>query len=282
MGGTLTICGTPIGNLEDISPRALRALSEADIIAAEDTRRTLKLLNYFKLSSPLTSCHEHNETTKGKKLLEELLSGKNVALVSDAGMPCVSDPGAGLVKLCHEKGVRVTSAPGPTALTTAAALSGFSCDKFIFEGFLPQNNRERAETLDELINQRRAVIFYEAPHRLLKTLREIARICGDRRLCVIREITKIHEEILRFTAEEAADYYEKTAPRGEYVIVLEGLGADAFKQARKSQWETMDIDEHVAMYEQRGLDKKNALKAVAKDRGTAKSNIYSHVMKKQE
>ncbi|MDR1066111.1 MAG: 16S rRNA (cytidine(1402)-2'-O)-methyltransferase [Clostridiales bacterium] len=281
MNGVFTICGTPIGNLEDMSPRALKALAEADIVAAEDTRRTLRLLNHFNIAVRLESCHEHNEARKSDALLKRLLSGQNVTFVSDAGMPCVSDPGGFLANACHENGIRVTAAPGPTALTTAIALSGFDCGRFIFEGFLTLNDKERAKTLDELKNQRRAVVFYEAPHRLLRTLKDISDHFGDRMICVAREITKIHEEVLRLPAKEAVAHYERNDPRGEYVIVVKGLSASEFKKAEISRWEGVSVERHVDMYAEKGMDRKEAVKAAARDRGVSKSEVYNIMMKKR-
>ncbi len=279
MSGILYICGTPIGNLEDISLRALRILKEVDLIAAEDTRHTLKLLNFYEISTTLTSYHQHNIKEKGNELIQLLKKGKKIALVTDAGMPAISDPGEDIVRLCHENNITVTCVPSATAVTSALALSGLNTKKFIFEGFLPQNKKDRKEILNCYKNEHKTVVFYEAPHHLKKTLNEIFEVLGNRQIAVVREITKKYEEVLRFTLEEAISYYNETKPKGEYVIVMEGLSLEQIKTIKENEFQDISIDEHLSIYINRGLDNKSAMKAVAKDRGVSKSVIYSYLNK---
>ncbi len=269
MSGKLYICGTPIGNLEDMTFRAIKTLQEADIIACEDTRHTIKLLNHFNIKNHLEAYHEHNKNVKAKKLTELLKSGKNIALVTDAGMPCISDPGYELISLCIENNIPVTVVPGPTALTSALALSGLPSERFIFEGFLPQNNKSRKEILSSLAKEPRTVIFYEAPHHLVKTLEDILKYLGNRKISAVRELTKIYEELKRGTVEELLSFYKENPPKGEFVLIVEGATKDI------KDWDHISVEDHVKEYIEAGLDKMSAMKAAAKDRGVSKSKIYA-------
>ena len=279
MAGTLYLCGTPIGNLNDLSPRAVEILRTADLIAAEDTRHSLNILNHFEIKTPMTSYHEHNRKSKGEYLISLLEEGKNIALVTDAGMPGISDPGEDLAALCIEKGIPVTTVPGPTAFVSALVLSGFSGRRFIFEGFLPSNKKEKNQVLDSLKRELRTVIFYEAPHRLVQTLSELQKALGDRNAACVREITKIHEEVKRGTLSELMEFYENNAPRGEFVIVIEGYSPEALKEEETKKFEAMSLEEHMEMYTSQGLSEKEAMKLVAKDRGLTKRDIYSELKK---
>ena len=275
VGGTLYLVATPIGNLSDITERALKTLSEVDFIAAEDTRNTGKLLSYFGISKPMVSYFEHNKRERGEVILERLLGGESCALVTDAGTPAISDPGEDLVVLCAERGVTVTSVPGCSAVVNALALSALPTGRFTFEGFLSTNKNERSERLNEIKNDTRTTIFYEAPHKLLKTLEDILSVFGDRKISLCRELTKLNEEIIRTTISEAIKYYTENAPRGEYVLVIEGASkAIALENAF---WRDMSIEEHVEYYISQEMKKMDAIKAVAKDRGVSKSEIYKVV-----
>ncbi len=275
VGGTLYLVATPIGNLSDITERALKTLSEVDFIAAEDTRNTGKLLSYFGISKPMVSYFEHNKRERGEVILERLLGGESCALVTDAGTPAISDPGEDLVVLCAERGVTVTSVPGCSAVVNALALSALPTGRFAFEGFLSTNKNERSERLNEIKNDTRTTIFYEAPHKLLKTLEDILSVFGDRKISLCRELTKLNEEIIRTTISEAIKYYTENAPRGEYVLVIEGASkAIALENAF---WRDMSIEEHVEYYISQEMKKMDAIKAVAKDRGVSKSEIYKVV-----
>ena len=279
MAGTLYLCGTPIGNLNDLSPRAVEILSSADLIAAEDTRHSLNILNHFGIKTPMTSYHEHNRKSKGEYLISLLEEGKNIALVTDAGMPGISDPGEDLAALCIEKGIPVTTVPGPTAFVSALVLSGFSGRRFIFEGFLPSNKKEKNQVLDSLKRELRTVILYEAPHRLTQTLYDLNKALGDRNAACVREITKIHEEVKRGTLGELLEFYSENAPRGEFVIVIEGFSAEALREEETKKFEAMSLAEHMEMYTSKGLSEKEAMKLVAKDRGLTKRDIYSELKK---
>lgn len=279
MAGTLYLCGTPIGNLNDLSPRAVEILSSADLIAAEDTRHSLNILNHFGIKTPMTSYHEHNRKSKGEYLISLLEEGKNIALVTDAGMPGISDPGEDLAALCIEKGIPVTTVPGPTAFVSALVLSGFSGRRFIFEGFLPSNKKEKNQVLESLKRELRTVIFYEAPHRLTQTLSELQKALGDRNAACVREITKIHEEVKRGTLGKLYEFYSENAPRGEFVIVIEGFSAEALKEEETKKFEAMSLEEHMEMYTSQGMSEKEAMKLVAKDRGLTKRDIYSELKK---
>lgn len=270
MSGTLYLCATPIGNLGDISSRCLEALSSVALIAAEDTRRTIQLLNHFEISCPLTSYHEHNKREKGTYILSMLKDGMDVALVSDAGTPAISDPGEDLVRLCAENGVTVTSIPGPVAAVNALIVSALPAKRFAFEGFLSVNKRHRYEHLNSVKNDTHTLIFYEAPHKLKTTLNDM-RDCfgGERRIALVRELTKIHEEIIRCTLDEAIKIYEEKPPRGEYVIVVSGA-----EKVSENDWENITITEHVERYIEEGMDAKEAIRRTAKDRNIPKRDVY--------
>ena len=275
MSGTLYLCATPIGNLEDITLRVLRLLKECDVIAAEDTRHTIGLLNHFDIKTPLVSYHEHNKKTAGPKLIERLLEGQDIALVTDAGMPGISDPGADMVKLCRENNIAVTVAPGATAALTALVLSGLDTRRAVFEGFLPQDKKERRGRVDALKNETRSVILYEAPHRLCSFFEELYNVLGDRNAAVIKEITKKYETVKTGTLSELLQFYNTNPPKGEYVIVVEGVSEESLKEAEISRWENISVEEHVNLYEAKGMSRKDAMKAAAKDRGLSKRDIYA-------
>ena len=272
--GTLYLCATPIGNLEDMTFRVIRTLKEVDMIAAEDTRNSIKLLNHFEIKTPMTSYHEYNKIEKGHKLVQMLLEGKNLALITDAGTPGISDPGEDLVQMCYEAGVPVTSLPGAAACITALTLSGLSTRRFAFEAFLPSDKKERQQVLEELKNDTRTVICYEAPHRLVKTLKELLEALGDRRITICRELTKKHETAWQTHIAEACEYYQENAPKGECVLVIEGRSREELKAEEQEQWEQMPLEAHMEHYESQGMDHKSAMKRVAKDRGVSKRDIY--------
>lgn len=278
MQGTLYLCATPIGNLEDITFRVLRILKEVDVIAAEDTRNSIKLLNHFEIHTPMTSYHEYNKFDKGRELVEQLRAGKNIALITDAGMPGISDPGEELVKMCAEAGITVTVLPGACACVTALTLSGLGTRRFAFEAFLPSDKKERQNVLEELKSETRTMIIYEAPHRLLKTLGELRDILGNRRISVCRELTKKHETIFRTDLEAAIRHYETEAARGECVLVIEGRNWEEMEKEKQAAWEQMTIAEHVALYEQQGIQHKEAMRLAAKDRGVSKRDIYQALL----
>ena len=279
MAGILYLCATPIGNLKDISFRVLEILKSVDVVAAEDTRNSIKLFNHFEINTPLTSYHEYNKVEKAVKLIEMLKNGQNIALITDAGTPGISDPGEVLVRMCHEEGITVTSLPGPVACIDALILSGFSTRRFVFEGFLPREKKERAEILAEIGKETRTVILYEAPHHLKGTLEDLRALGDERNIALCRELTKKYEEISRKTIAEAIEYYKDNEPRGEYVLVIEGLDKAALKEEEQKKWEEMTIEEHMAIYEQKGIDSKEAMKMVAKDRGVSKRDIYNYLHK---
>lgn len=279
MAGTLYLCATPIGNLEDITFRVLRTLGEVDLIAAEDTRNSIKLLNHFEIKTPMTSYHEYNKIEKGRKLVEKLLEGQNIALITDAGTPGISDPGEELVKMCYEAGVPVTSLPGAAACITALTISGLATRRFAFEAFLPTDKKERQDVLAELANDTRTLIVYEAPHRLLKTLRELeSTLGGKRHITVCRELTKRHETAYRATISEACAFYEENEPKGECVLVIEGRSREEMKKEAQMKWEEMPLEEHMEHYESQGMSRKDAMKAVAKDRGISKRDVYQKLL----
>lgn len=278
MQGTLYLCATPIGNLEDITFRVLRILKEVDVIAAEDTRNSIKLLNHFEIHTPMTSYHEYNKFDKGRELVEQLRAGKNIALITDAGMPGISDPGEELVKMCAEAGITVTVLPGACACVTALTLSGLGTRRFAFEAFLPSDKKERQSVLEELRSETRTMIIYEAPHRLRKTLGELRDTLGNRRISVCRELTKKHETIFRTDLEAAIRHYEAEAPRGECVLVIEGRSREEMEKEKQAAWEQMTIAEHVALYEQQGIQHKEAMRLAAKDRGVSKRDIYQALL----
>ena len=277
MAGTLYLCATPIGNLEDMTFRAVRVLREADLIAAEDTRNSVKLLNHFDIQTPMTSYHEYNKYDKGRKLVEKLLEGKDVALITDAGTPGISDPGEELVSMCHEAGITVTAVPGAAACITALTISGLPTRRFAFEAFLPSDKKEREAVLDALEKEQRTIVLYEAPHRLVKTLKLLAERLGERRVSVCRELTKRHETVYRSTLPAAAAHYEETPPKGECVIVVQGLTRREAEEEERQRWMDMSIEEHMEYYLSQGLDKKEAMKRTAKDRGVQKREIYNYL-----
>ena len=279
MAGILTLVATPIGNLGDFSPRAVEVLKSVDLIAAEDTRNTLKLLNHFEIRTPMTAYHEYNRFDKADELVEQLLAGKNVACVTDAGMPGISDPGEVLAAKCIEAGITVTCVPGPSAGITALVLSGLSTRRYRFEGFLPSDKKERGAVLADVKNDAATLIFYEAPHRLLKTLEVLYEALGDRRAAIVKELTKVHEQVLRTTLSEAIRHFKEEEPRGEYVLVVEGRSFEEKQQEQEASWQSLSIEEHLQMYEAQGLDRKEAMKRAAKDRGVSKREIYDAVMK---
>ena len=281
MAGTLYLVATPIGNLEDMTFRAIRTLQEADLIAAEDTRNSIKLLNHFEIQTPMTSYHEYNKFDKGRKLVDKLLEGQNIALITDAGTPGISDPGEELVKMCYEADIRVTSVPGAAACITALTMSGLGTRRFAFEAFLPSDKKEREEVLREMETETRTIVMYEAPHRLVKTLKMLAERLGDRKVTVCRELTKRHETAFRSTLPEAAAYYDANDPKGECVLVIEGLSREAIRQEEKERWEDMSIEDHMEHYLSQGLDRKEAMKRTAKDRGVQKREIYNYLEKKK-
>ena len=277
MSGTLYLCATPIGNLEDMTFRAVRVLKEADLIAAEDTRNSIKLLNHFEIKTPMTSYHEYNKIEKGQKLVEMLRRGSDIALITDAGTPGISDPGEELVKMCYEADVTVTSVPGAAACITALTLSGLSTRRFAFEAFLPSDKKERREILEELAGETRTVVLYE-PHRLVRTLKELAQTMGDRRAAICRELTKKHETAFVTTLEEALAYYETTEPKGECVIVVEGKSRQAVREEARARWGELSVEAHMEQYLASGMSKKDAMKQVARDRGIGKRDVYQALL----
>ncbi len=278
MAGTLYLCATPIGNLEDITFRVLETLKNVDVIAAEDTRNSIKLLNRFEIKTPMTSYHEFNKYDKGRQLIEQLLDGKNIAVITDAGMPGISDPGEELVKMAYEAGVPVTVLPGACACVTALTLSGLSTRRFCFEAFLPSDKKERKEVLAELKDETRTIVMYEAPHRLIKTLAELLDVLGDRRLTICRELTKKHEEAFRATFTEALAFYETNEPKGECVLVIEGADREELRRAEQESFQELSLEEHMDRYLSQGMNKKDAMKAVAADRGVSKREIYAMLL----
>ena len=279
MSGTLYLCATPIGNLQDMTERVLLTLKEVDLIAAEDTRNSIRLLNHFEIRTPMTSYHEYNKVEKAHYLVGQLLTGKNIALITDAGTPAISDPGEVLVAECQKAGVPVTSLPGCCACVTALTLSGLPTRRFCFEGFLPTDKKEKAFVLEELARETRTMILYEAPHHLKRTLSELLETLGERRITLCRELTKKFETIMPTTLEGAADYYKENEPKGEYVLVIEGKSRKEIEEEQQKSWESMSIEEHMAFYEKQGIDRKSAMKKVAADRGVGKREIYQALLK---
>ena len=279
MAGKLYLCATPIGNLEDITMRVLRTLQEVDLIAAEDTRNSMKLLNHFEIKTPMTSYHEYNRIEKAHVLIAKMQEGTNIALITDAGTPGISDPGEDLVRLCYEAGIEVTSLPGACACVTALTLSGLGTRRFCFEAFLPMEKKERQEILNELKEETRPIIVYEAPHRLVRTLGELLEALGNRRLTICRELTKKHETAFQTKLEEALEYYQEQEPRGECVLVLEGKSREQVRLEQQQSWESISIEEHMEQYLAKGMDRKEAMKQVAKDRGVSKRDIYQALLK---
>lgn len=277
MAGTLYLCATPIGNLGDMTPRVVETLNMVDVIAAEDTRNSIKLLNHFDIHTPMTSYHEYNKVEKAYQLVGQLLAGQNIALITDAGTPAISDPGEVLVRMCLEQGIPVTSLPGPAACITALTLSGLSTRRFCFEGFLPAEKKEKAVVLQELVQESRTIILYEAPHHLVHTLEELYQALGQRRITLCRELTKRFETVMPTTLGEALAYYQEEEPRGEYVLVIEGKSLEQKRQEDIAAWEDKSIEEHMEYYRRQGLDEKSAMKQVAKDRGVSKRDIYQYL-----
>ncbi len=283
MAGKLYLCATPIGNLEDITLRVLNTLREVDLIAAEDTRHSIKLLNHFEIRTPMTSYHEYNKVEKARYLVEQMRQGIKIALVTDAGTPGISDPGEELVRQCYEAGIEVTSLPGPAACVTALTLSGLATRRFCFEAFLPVDKKERQWILEELKSETRTIIVYEAPHHLVATLTELAEVLGEtRNITLCRELTKKHEEAYRTTFAGALARFRTEEPRGECVIVIEGRSIGEMQQERQRSWDEMSIEEHMEVCLAQGMDRKEAMRVVAKDRGIAKRDVYQYLMAKKE
>lgn len=278
MAGILYLCATPIGNLQDMTPRVLETLREVDLIAAEDTRNSRKLMTHFQISTPMTSYHEYNKVEKAYTLIGKLQEGQNIALITDAGTPAISDPGEVLVRMCQEAGIVVTSLPGPSALIVALTLSGLATRRFCFEGFLPPDKKERKQILEELKEETRTIILYEAPHHLKATLKELYENIGERKITLCRELTKKFETIFPTTLEGALAFYEENEPRGEYVLVLEGKSLQQKKQEQQESFAEMSIEEHMKIYEDKGVDHKEAMKLVAKERGISKRDVYQYLL----
>lgn len=282
MQGKLYLCATPIGNLEDITLRVLRTLKEVDLIAAEDTRNSIKLLNHFEIHTPMTSYHEYNKYEKGRELVDKLRQGKDIALITDAGTPGISDPGEELVKMCAEEGIEVTSLPGASACITALTLSGLSTRRFAFEAFLPADKKERQAVLMELPRETRTLIIYEAPHRLKRTLEELYEVLGNRRLTVCRELTKKYETAFRTDFQQAIQYYGTEEPKGECVLVIEGKKTEEVLEEKKRAWQEVSLEEHMELYEKQGISHKEAMRLVAKDRGVSRRDIYQELLEKNK
>ncbi len=278
MTGTLFLCATPIGNLSDMTPRVVETLREVDIIAAEDTRNSIKLLNYFEIKTTMTSYHEYNKIEKADQIISWMQAGKNIALITDAGTPAISDPGEVLVKKCMEAGIPVTSLPGCCACITALTLSGLPTRRFCFEGFLPADKKEKKFIFKELQKETRTIILYEAPHHLKRTLAELYELLGERRITLCRELTKRFETVFPTTLSEALNFYKENEPKGEYVLVIEGLDRNQIEQDKQREWEKLSVDEHMKFYEDQGIDRKEAMKKVAADRGVSKREIYQALL----
>lgn len=278
MQGKLYLCATPIGNLEDITLRVLRTLEEVDLIAAEDTRNSIKLLNHFEIKTPMTSYHEYNKIEKAYQLVDKMKSGLNVALITDAGTPGISDPGEDLVRICYESGIEVTSLPGAAACITALTLSGLPTRRFAFEAFLPREKKERQTILASMEKETRTIILYEAPHHLKKTLEELYAVLGDRSLTLCRELTKRYETAFQTTLSGAISYYQENEPKGEFVLVIQGKSQEELLQEEQATWETLSLEEHMAHYEEQGISRKEAMKLVAKDRGISKREVYAKLL----
>ncbi len=274
----LYLCATPIGNLDDMTFRVLDTLRNVDLIAAEDTRNSMKLLNHFQIKTPMTSYHEYNRVEKAHYLIGQMQEGKDVALITDAGTPAISDPGETLVTLCQEAGISVTSLPGPAACITALTLSGLSTRRFCFEGFLPADKRERKDVLKELEQESRTIILYEAPHHLCRLLQDLKEALGNRRVTVCRELTKKFETVMPMTLGDALAYFSENDPRGEFVLVLEGKGLAGKREEKRKEWLEIPLEEHMRYYEGQGINRKEAMKLVAKDRGVGKREIYQALL----
>ncbi len=278
MAGKLYLCATPIGNLEDITLRVLNTLKEVDLIAAEDTRHSIKLLNHFQIKTPMTSYHEYNKVDKAKYLVSQMEKGINLALITDAGTPGISDPGEELVKQCYEAGIEVTSLPGPAACITALTVSGLETRRFCFEAFLPWDKRERQRILKELEEETRTIVLYEAPHHLVKTLEELYEVLGEREITLCRELTKRYEEAWQTTFSQALEKFSVDEPKGEYVVVIRGKSWEELEKEQIRSWERISIKEHMEQYEKQGMDRKSAMKAVARDRGMGKREVYQYLL----
>lgn len=278
MSGKLYLCATPIGNLEDISYRVLRTLREVDLIAAEDTRNSIKLLNHFEIKTPMTSYHEYNKIDKAYQLAEKMREGKNIALITDAGTPGISDPGEDLVRICQEEGIEVTAVPGPAACIMALTLSGLASRRFVFEAFLPRDKKQRGTILNELKQETRTIVLYEAPHHLVHTLEDLYEVLGERQISLCRELTKKHEEIMNTTFRNAAAYFDSNVPRGEYVIVIEGKSYEDIAAEQQDEWNKMTLTQHMEYYEKQGILYKDAMKMVARDRGLTKRDVYRQLL----
>lgn len=276
--GMLYLCATPIGNLSDITGRVLETLKSVDLIAAEDTRNSIKLLNHFDIKVPLVSYHEYNRYDRANELIEKMRQGADIALITDAGTPVISDPGEVITDMCRQAGIKVTSLPGPCALVTALSLSGLSARRFVFEGFLPADKKERRQVLGSLTDETRTIILYEAPHHLLSTLKELKEALSDREMALCRELTKKFEEVKRMKLSEAVIYYEENEPRGEYVLVIEGRSKEELRNEKIGQNRERDINEQMAEYEKQGLDRKEAMRKVASDRGVSRREVYKQLL----
>ncbi|MFG6377523.1 MAG: 16S rRNA (cytidine(1402)-2'-O)-methyltransferase [Lachnospiraceae bacterium] len=277
MAGKLYLCATPIGNLEDITYRVLKTLREVDLIGAEDTRHSIHLMNHFEIKTPMTSYHEYNKVEKAKILVEQMKEGKNIAIITDAGTPGISDPGEEIVRQCYEVGIEVTSIPGPAACITALTMSGLNTRRFAFEAFLPTEKKERQRILEELKNETRTIVLYEAPHHLIRTLKELQKILGDREMTLCKELTKIYERAEKSTIKKLIEKYEETEIKGEYVLVIQGRSFEEIKKEEQEVYLQISIEEHMQKYLSRGMDKKEAMKQVAKDRGISKREVYAQV-----
>ncbi len=278
MAGTLYLCATPIGNMEDITLRVLRTLKQVDLIAAEDTRHSIRLLDHYDIHTPLTSYHEYNKYEKARTLVARLREGLDIALITDAGTPAISDPGEELVRQCREAGITVTSLPGPAACVTALTLTGLPARRFCFEAFLPPEKKERKRILEELGRETRTIVLYEAPHHLVGTLTELREALGNRAVAVCRELTKKHEEVWGATLDEALARYASEEPRGEFVLVIEGRSVDSIRRENAGEWENMSIEEHVAFYEAQGITHKEAMRMAARDRGLSRRDVYQYLV----
>ncbi|MDO4678788.1 MAG: 16S rRNA (cytidine(1402)-2'-O)-methyltransferase [Eubacteriales bacterium] len=281
MSGKLYLCATPIGNLEDITFRVLRTLKEVDLIAAEDTRNSIKLLNHFDIKTPMTSYHEYNKIDKAYVLIRKMQEGQNIALITDAGTPGISDPGEELAAMCYDAGIEVTSLPGPAACITALTLSGLPTRRFAFEAFLPMDKKERRAVLEELVNETRTIILYEAPHKLVRTLEDLLETLGNRRMTLCRELTKKHETAFRTTIQDLITYYSTEKPLGECVLVIEGRSRQEIAEEEQASWEKISVEEHMEIYESKGVSHKEAMKLVAKDRGVTKRDIYQYLINRE-
>ena len=279
--GTLYLVATPIGNIEDITLRALRILKEVDLIAAEDTRHTIKLLNYYGINCHLTSYFEHNKKLKGEKLINQLKEGKNIALVTDAGMPGISDPGSDLVKLAYDNDINVTVVPGACAVITALVLSGLDKDAFVFMGFIPKKSKDRNTIIEKILHESRTTVLYESPHHLLQTLKDLYNVIGDRKIAVLRELTKKYEERNIFKLRDAIVYYENTDPKGEFVLVIEGIDTQELLQENINKWEEISYEEHLNIYLNEGMTKMDAIKKIAQYRGLNKREVYNYFIQKK-